>query len=211
MGFLPEFFLVLGIVIFLATSLLCALLGEDLPSILQYLFQGTAILGLGVLLMNQGLSASGVFGRGPTDPTRFWISIVYLGLAVSSVVGLNVYLAVVRRNIALASMFSGMVTVPTFMISAILVSSFVATGGEVSLTTSTIFILTLSVFVISVSVFGFLREASKHLRKASIGLLSSPTVLVSMPPYVPGTSLPSQQVPPKGKDEWEESSRKKRR
>jgi len=141
MGLVPEFFIVLGIFIFLAMSFLSALLDDDLPSILQYLFQGAAAVGLGLLLLNQAFINGGILSRAPGDPTRFWISGVYLSSAVSIVAGLNAYLAIVRRKMALSSAFSGAVTVPTFMISAIVVSSFLGTGGEVSFSPSTIFVL----------------------------------------------------------------------
>jgi len=82
MGLVPEFFVFLGIVIFLAMSLLSALIDDDVPSRLQYFLQIAAIVGLGELLMSQGL----------VNLTRFWASIVYLVSALSSVVGLNIYL-----------------------------------------------------------------------------------------------------------------------
>src|SRR2546426_9562665 len=187
MGLVPEFFIVLGIFIFLAMSFLSALLDDDLPSILQYLFQGAAAVGLGLLLMNQAFINGGILSRAPGDPARFWISIVYLASAVSFVAGLNVYLAMVRRKMALSSAFSGAVTVPTFMISAIVVSSFLGTGGEISFSPATIFVLAVSAFVISLSVFGFLREARKQIRNPSGGRGSLPTGLGSTPLSEPGS------------------------
>ena len=203
MGLVPEFFIVLGIFIFLAMSFLSALLDDDLPSILQYLFQGAAAVGLGLLLMNQAFINGGIMSRAPGDPTRFWISGVYLSSAVSIVAVLNVYLAIVRANMALSSAFSGAVTVPTFMISAIVVSSFLGTGGGVSFSPATIFVLAVSAFVISLSVFGFLREARKQIRNASGGLGSLPTGPVSMP-----VSIPVSVTPMQGDDDWEESQKK---
>src|SRR5437660_1244113 len=203
MGLLPEFCIVLGIFIFLAMSFLSALLDDDLPSILQYLFQGAAAVGLGLLLLNQALINGGILSRAPGDPTRFWIGFVYLSSAVSIVAVLNVYLAIVRAKMALSSAFSGAVTVPTLMISAIVVSSFLGTGGEVSFSPATIFVLAVSAFVISLSVFGFLREAHKHIRNSSGGLGSLPTGPASMPVSFP-VSVPSIQ----GDDDWEESRKK---
>ena len=77
MGLLPEFFMMLGIDIFLAMSLLTALLDNDFPQSLQYLFQGGAIPGLGQLFISQGFITNGIFTRDPADVTRFWISVVY--------------------------------------------------------------------------------------------------------------------------------------
>src|SRR2546423_373181 len=173
-------------------SFLSALLDDDVPSILRYLFQGAATVGLGLLLMNQAFINGGILSRAPSDPTRFWIGAVYLASAVSIVAGLNVYLAVVRRKMALSSAFSGAVTVPMFMISVIVVSSFLGTGGGISFSPATIFVLAVSAFVISLSVFGFLREARKHIRNSSgrRGL------------------LPTGLAAPPGGEEWEESPRK---
>src|SRR5438093_12398685 len=151
MGLVPEFFIVLGIFIFLAMSFLSALLDDDLPSILQYLFQGAAAVGPGLLLMNQAFINGGILSRAPGDPTRFWISIVYLSSAVSVVAGLNVYLAIVRRKMALSSAFSGTVTVPTFMISAIVVASVPGTRGEAGRAPDTRFACAASALLLSCS------------------------------------------------------------
>jgi hypothetical protein len=195
MGLLPEFFMVLGIFVFLAMSFLSALLDDDLPSILPYLFQGAAAVGLGLLLMNQTFISGGILSRNPTDLTRFWISVVYLASAVSIAAGLNVYLAIVRRKMALSSILSGAVTAPTFMISAILISSFLGTGGELTFSPVTILVLAVSALVIGLSIFGFLREARKHVRAASNGGGSLPTGPLS---------IRSMQ----GEDDWEEIPKK---
>ncbi len=207
MGLLPEFFVLLGIIIFLAMSLLSALLDDDMPSLFQYLFQGAAIVGLGLLFMSQGFINTGIFGRDPTDVTRFWLSVVYLTAAVSNVIGLNLYLAAVRRKIALASIFSGTVTAPICMISALFVSSFLGSGGEVSFTPATIMTLEVAALVIGLSMFGFLREASRHIGKAPGGRGLSPTGPVSMPPGAPGIALPLH-LPSSQGEEWEESPTK---
>lgn len=207
--------MLLGIDIFLAMSLLSALMDDDLPSTVQYLFQGAAVLGLGQLFISQGFITSGIFARDPSDPTRFWISVIYLASAVSNVIGLNIYLAAVRRKMALASTFSGTVTVPTVMTSAFFLSSFVGTGGEVSFTPATIGILGISALVTGLSVFGFLRQASKHIspQQGTRGTQPTPPVSTgsgvqtppaSSPPNVPGIVLPFRL--PTGQGEyWEEA------
>lgn len=227
MGLLPEFFMLLGIDIFLAMSLLSALLDDDLPSPVQYLFQGAAIVGLGQLMISQGYVNSGVFGRDPTDTTRFWISTIYLASAISNVIGLNVYLAAVRRKMALASTFSGTVTVPTLMTSAFFVSSFLGSGGDISFTPATIMMLVIAAIVSGLSIFAFLRQASKHINVTTAeptlpmtppgtpivsGVAASP---VSGPPMMPGVVLPFQLPGRKGKktekkigEDWEEAPAK---
>ncbi len=219
MGLAPEFFTVLGICIFSGISLLSALLDEDMPRSVQWLFQGAAVVGLGELFVSQGFVNSGVFPRSPTDPTRFWISAAYLAGAIFNVIGLNVYLAAVRRKTALASMFSGAVTVPILLISALFVSSFLGSGGEVSFTPAAIAVLAVVAFVVGLSTFGFLREAFKPISGVLGGLGSSLTGPVSMPPGEPGTDTVSTSPATPGiglpqhlhsmkEDEWEESPAK---
>ena len=197
MGLVPEFFVFLGIVIFLAMSLLSALLDDDVPSRLQYFFQIAAIVGLGELLMSQGL----------VNLTRFWVGIVYLVSALSSVVGLNIYLWVPRRRMDMASTFSETVTVPILMISAVFIYSFIGDGGEVSFSPAAIVTLAVLVLVTSLSIFGFLRELSGHIGKAPGALMSLPTGEASTSLGTSGTGL---VLPPslQGK-EWEESPKKK--
>ena len=197
MGLVPEFFVFLGIVIFLAMSLLSALLDRDLPSLLQYFFQIAAIVGFGELLMSQGL----------VNLTRFWVGIVYLASALSSVVGLNVYLWVPRRRRDMASTFSETVTVPILMISGVFIYSFLGNGGEVSFSPVALVTLAVLVLVTSLSIFGFLRELSGHIGKAPGALMSLPTGKASTSLGTSGTGL---VLPPslQGK-EWEESPKKK--
>src|SRR5438034_5425899 len=197
MGLVPEFFVLLGIVIFLGVSLLSALLDDSLPSRLQYLFQIAAMVGLGELLTSQG----------SVELTRFWVSIVYLASALSSVVGLNVYLWVPRRRMDIASTFSETVTVPILMISAVFIYSFLGNDGEVSFSPAALVTLAVLVLVTSLSIFGFLRELSGHITKVPGAPFSSPTgeALTSL-----GTSGTGLVLPPslQGK-EWEESPKKK--
>ena len=216
MGLLPEFFMMLGIDIFLAMSLLTALLDNDFPQSLQYLFQGGAILGLGQLFISQGFITNGIFTRDPGDATRFWISVVYLVSALSNVIGLNIYLGFIRRRVALATTFSGTVTVPTVMTSLFFVSSFIDTGGNVAFTPATISILGISVAVTGLSIFAFLRQAARRFGttlagEPSLSSTSPATSLSGMaeasvtpPPGGPGISLPFHL--PARQREWEEKS-----
>ena len=198
MGLVPEFFVLLGIDIFLAMSLLSHFLDDDLPSRLQYFFQVAAIVGLGELLMSQGF----------VNLTRFWASIVYLVSALSSVVGVNVYLGLPRRRMDIASTFSETVTVPILMTSALFISSFLENGGDVSLSPAAILTLVVLVLVASFSIFGFLRELSRHTSKTPSESVTSPTDPASTPPWTPGTGL-ALQLPALQGEEWEEFTKNK--
>jgi len=198
----PEFFTLLGIEIFLAISVLSGLLDRQLPSRLQYIFQGLGGLGFAQLLVSVGM----VSGLASTYQVRFWVSIVYLGLALSCVVGTNVYLFVGRRVATVASAFSSAVTVPFLMVSALFISSFLG-SGEVTFSPAAISTLAFLMVIASVSTFGFLREFSKRMHP-TIGVGSSPVGLVSVPPGTPGEGFTLKLSSAKER-EWEESPQKK--
>jgi hypothetical protein len=193
----PEFFVLLGISILLAASVISALLDRYLPSILQYLFQGAAGAGLGELLLGQRLNG----------PTRVWAGIVYLAFALSSLVGVNIRLAIVRREMNIASIFSQMMTVPVVMISALFLSSFLENGGELVFSTASILTIGTAVLVANLSIFGLLREYSRQGTVRSGGLISLPT---SPSPASKGNVGPSFALHPlSGQEEdWEESPTK---
>ena len=197
MGLVPEFFVLLGISIFLAMSLLSHFLGDELPSRLQYMFQIAAGIGLGELIMSQTL----------TDLTRFWVSAIYLAFALSGVLGLNIYLVVVRRNMAIAPAFSGAVTAPILMTSGLFVYSFLGSAGEVGLALAAMVSLAILMSLTSLSIFGFLREVSKPTRSTQSRLGPAPTGPMLAPPRTPMAGSPLQVSSMEG-EEWEESPKK---
>jgi hypothetical protein len=221
MGLLPEFFLLLGIDIFLAMSVLAALFDDELPSRVQYLFQGAAILGLGQLFISRGFVDSGVFSKDPADPARFWISVVYLSSAIFTVLGLNAYLGIVRRKMTLATTFAGTVTVPIMMVSAFFVTAFLSTSGNVTTTFGGISILIIAILFGAMSIVGFLKQAAKHIVPSQIGasgpqLPPQPNMSISISgteaptlPSVPPGFLPLR-LPTGQESVWEESHEGKR-
>jgi len=200
----PEFFVLLGIDIFIAISVICALLDRHLPSILQYLFQGAAGVGLGELLLSQELALS----------TRVWTGIVYLAFALSSLVGVNIRLAIVHRRMNIASIFSQMVTVPVVMVSALFLSSFLENGGELVFSSASILTIATFVLVANLSIFGLLREYSKVGGIRSGGLVpflasqSLSTGNVAPSPVPQQSPVENFVLRSKKADEWEEFTTK---
>ena len=197
-------------------SLLIALFDFDMPSLFPYLFQGVAIIGLVQLFMSQTFINTGILSRAANDGTRLSLSVVYLTSAVSTVVGLNVYLAVVRRKIALASVFSGALTMPIFTISALFASSFIGSGGVV-LSPAVLVIVAVLMLVVNFGLFWLQRSAVRSIANAPRGRGLSPTGPISMSPESPAISLPStaqtgglpfhlQSM--RVNDDWEESPTK---
>lgn len=75
----PEFFLLLGIDLFLAISLLSCLIDKHLPWQLPYLYQVASLAGFGQLIVAKEFMA--LFG----DYMRFWFSMLYLLIALANI------------------------------------------------------------------------------------------------------------------------------
>lgn len=199
---MPEFFTLLGIEIFVAIGMISALLDRQLPLRFPYVFQMSAALGLGELLLSLGL----VNGQGTTYQTRFWVSIVYLGFALSSVVGTNVYLIVVRRGTTLAPIFSSTLTVPFLMVSALFISAFVG-SREVTFSTAALGTLGFLIVIASLCTFGFMRELSKRFRPIGTGI-GLPSIGPFSVPSQAAEGSPRPILPPAKQEDWEEFSPK---
>jgi len=114
----PEFFILLGIDIFLAMSLLACLLEKHLPSTLSYLYQIAALVGFGHLLVSKEFMS--IF----EEPMRFWYSAIYLTIALTNLAAVNFYFAYSKKMLTLAKAFFGAVTLPALAISAFFISNY---------------------------------------------------------------------------------------
>ena len=140
---LPEFFALLGIDVFLLLSLLSCLLEDRVPKAIPYIYQIAALVGYGHLLISKEFFV--VFG----EYMRFWYCFIYLIVALSNVVAVNIYFAVVRREWSIAKIWSGAVTFPTVVISTFFVSNYT------SIQQATLPLLTLQIgLVVSTVVMG---------------------------------------------------------
>ena len=197
MALAPEFFVLLGIDIFLAESIICALLDRQLSSILQYLFQAAGAAGLAELFLGQGLISS----------TRVWAGIIYLAFALSSLIGVNIRLAVVRRRMSVAPMFSQMLTVPIVMVSALFLFSFLQNGGELVFSSASILTIATLVAVANLSIFGLLREYTRHGTIGVGGPFSLPASPAPVSPIGAEQGFVFSRTPEQ--DEWEEAPKHK--
>src|SRR3989442_3332000 len=118
---------------------------------------------------------------------------------------------------ALASVFSGALTMPIFTISALFASSFIGSGGEVVLSPAVLVIVAVVMLVVNFGMFWLQREASIRIGYAPGGHGLSPTRPSSTPPDasaigLPSTveagSLPLQLRSMRVSDDWEESPTK---
>jgi hypothetical protein len=109
----PEFFLLLGIDLFIAISLLSCLLDKHFPWQLPYLYQVTSLAGFGQLIVAKEFMA--LFG----DYTRFWFSIIYLIVALANIVAINLYLGIIKKLLNYAKAFLVTISFPLFRYSHI--------------------------------------------------------------------------------------------
>jgi hypothetical protein len=116
----PEFFLLLGIDLFLATSLLSCLLEKHFPWQLPYLYQVASLAGFGQLIVAKEFMEA--FG----DYTRFWFSLFYLIIALANIVAINVYLGVIKQMLNYAKVFMLTVSFPSFAVVSFFLASYSA-------------------------------------------------------------------------------------
>ena len=110
---LPELFAMLSSDLFLLLSLLTCLLDDRVPKVLPYVFQIAALSGFGHLMVSRMFF--GDFG----EAMRFWYNLFYLGVALATVVAVNIYLAMVRKDWTIARLWSAAVTFPTTLLSMV--------------------------------------------------------------------------------------------
>jgi hypothetical protein len=118
----PEFFLLLGIDLFLAMSLLSCLLDKHFPWHLPYLYQVASLAGFGQLIVAKEFMA--VLG----DYMRFWFSLLYVAIALANIAAVNVYLGVIKKMVNYAKVFMLAVSFPSFAV----VSFFLADYSSLS-------------------------------------------------------------------------------
>jgi len=118
----PEFFLLLGIDLFLAISLLSCLLDKHLPWQLPYLYQVASLAGFGQLIVAKEFMT--VFD----GYMRFWFSLLYLVIALANIIAVNAYLGVIKKLGNYAKAFLLAVTFPSFSVATF----FLATYSNVS-------------------------------------------------------------------------------
>ena len=114
----PEFFALLGVNLFLAMSLLTCLLDKHFPWQLPYLYQLAALAGFGQLLVSHEFIT--FFG----DYTRFWYSLLYLIVALANIIAVNAYIAIVKKLINYARVFTLAVTFPSLTIAVFFLSNY---------------------------------------------------------------------------------------
>jgi len=180
----PEFFLLLGIDLFLATSLLSCLLDKYFPWQLPYLYQVASLAGFGQLIVAREFMA--MFDA----YMRFWFSLLYLVISLANIVAINVYLGVIKKMVNYARAFLFTVSFPSFAVAAFFLASYSAVSThpiailpQTSWEATFIGIVALDTFVIGFGTYMFFKPkwwyialgAGAAITGAAIYALYNPT------------------------------------
>ena len=169
---MPEFFVLLGIDIFLAISLLTCLFEKHFPPMLPYIYQLASLVGFGNLLVSRDFLQ--IFD----EYARFWYSMAYLAIALTNIAAVNIYLAFSKKQYTVAKVFLSAVTIPSFLVSTLFINNYaqVATYPILSipqLPLSSVFVavVALDTLVVGVGVYIFLRPKWWHIAATGIAMI----------------------------------------
>lgn len=176
---MPEFFMLLGIDFFLATSLLTCILDKYFPDKLSYLYQLVALAGFGQLLVTREFMASFA------DYMRFWYSCIYLIIALGNIATLNAYLFYKHKK-NIAKLFSTIATAPTIAISTMFLYNYTAEASysiiplpQIPLDLMFLSVFTFDTIVVSVGVYALVKPKWWQITLPTASLLIGATAFVS--------------------------------
>lgn len=173
----PEFFLLLGIDLFLATSLLSCLLDKHFPWQLPYLYQVASLAGFGQLIVSKEFMV--MFD----DYMRFWFSFLYLIVALANIIAINAYLGLVKKLLNYAKAFMLAVTFPSFSVAAFFLASYSAVSThpmaivpQVSWEATFIGIVAFDTFVIGFGTYLFFKPKWLYIALGSGAAIAGATI-----------------------------------
>lgn len=110
--------MLIGIDVFLGTSVLTCILDKHFSDKLTYLYQLLGLAGFGQLLVTNR------FIDYFPDSMRFWYSFIYLGIALGNVMLLNGYLYFYKRKDTVAKFFLAIGTAPSIIASTLFLNGY---------------------------------------------------------------------------------------
>ena len=169
----PEFFLLLGIDLFLAISLLSCLLDKHFPWHLPILYQVASLAGFGQLIVAKEFME--MFG----DYMRFWFSVLYLTVALANIVAVNVYLGFVKKMVNYAKAFMFTVSFPSLAIATFFIANYasVSTTPTVMLPpvpweTTFVGIVSFDTGVVALGLYLFFKPKWRYIITGSIAAIT---------------------------------------
>jgi hypothetical protein len=185
----PEFFLLLGIDLFLAMSLLSCLLDKHFPWHLPYLYQVASLAGFGQLIVAREFMA--VFG----DYMRFWFSLLYVAIALANIAAINVYLGVIKKMLTYAKVFMLAVSFPSFAVVSFFLADYSSLASHplilfpnVAWETTFVGIVAFDTFVIGAGTYLFFKPKWWHVALVGGAAITGATAYALFKP-MGGTSV----------------------
>jgi hypothetical protein len=182
---MPEFFMLLGIDFFLATSLLICIFDKYFPDKLAYLYQLVALAGFGQLLVTRGFMSSFA------DYMRFWYSFIYLTISVLNIAILNAYLLFYKKAKTIAKLFSVIATAPTLVLSVMFLNNYAIEASHpiIALPQTPLSLMFISVFafdtlVVSIGIYALIKPKRWQLMLPAAALLTAGTGFVLAKPVL---------------------------
>jgi hypothetical protein len=185
----PEFFLLLGIDLFLAMSLLSCLLDKHFPWHLPYLYQVASLAGFGQLIVAKEFMA--VFG----DYMRFWFSLLYVAIALANIAAINVYLGIIKKMLNYAKVFMLAVSFPSFAVVSFFLADYSSLASHplimfpnVAWETTFVGIVAFDTFVIGAGTYLFFKPKWWHVALVGGAAITGATAYALLKP-ASGTSV----------------------
>ena len=173
----PEFFLLLGIDLFLAMSLLVCLLDKHFPWQLPYLYQVASLAGFGQLIVAREFMT--LFG----DYTRFWFSFLYAAVALTNIIAVNVYLGLVKKMLNYAKVIMLTVSFPAFAVVSFFLVNYASIAPEplmmfpaISWEATFIGIVSFDTFVVGFGTYIFFKPKWWHVVLGATAAISGATI-----------------------------------
>jgi hypothetical protein len=116
--FPAELFILVGINVFVALSLLTSLFDGPFPKAVPYVYEIAALAGFGQIWVSYAFLFFFV-------EARFWCSLLYLVVALINIVAVNLYIAINKRLLNIAGVFLGVATIPTIFTFFLSISAYV--------------------------------------------------------------------------------------
>lgn len=160
----PELFALAGVFLFLALSLLTYFGENRFPKKLPYIYQVAAAFGLLSLVVSRFVLPE------LEESARLWYCYGYLIAALANTVGMNVYLAVPKRQYKISRNWSAAVTFPSILISTYLVAQYGLTQTSLVPTITQITVMTsFAAIATCAGILVFQRISHAPLRRVHTG------------------------------------------
>jgi hypothetical protein len=113
------------------------------------------------------------------DYMRFWLSILYLAVALANIIALNVYLGIIKRMVNYAKAFTFAVSFPSLAITAFFVASYSSVSPhslimfpEVPWETTFVAIVAFDTLVVGLGTYVFFKPKWRYIVVGSIAAIA---------------------------------------